>query len=180
MPLEPKEIWQKTMKDLEAVDNVQWVQNLSNWLFERVNAKMQISGIVGPVSYTFNKSVFMAQMMTATPVNTMALAAMKLGTAWEAAVLASNMSVMPGSALGAPTPPTMWSAPLCVIDPGPVSAAKAKLIKELSDVKLVDDALDSKLPALLREAFLMLTFTTSGINCLPIPTPLVAPCLPAV
>jgi hypothetical protein len=180
MPLEPAKLWQQTLKDVEQVDNMTWAQNMAKWLFERVNAKLGVSGILGPVTYTFNQALFMAKLMTMPPVNNMADAAKALAEAWEQAVLASNMAVMPGACFGAPTPATTWSAPICVIDPASVSAAKAQIMAQFMNAELVDTGMDSKLPEILHQAFMTITFTTSGINMTVPPTPLMAPCLPGI
>jgi len=178
MPLEPLDTWQQTLKQLEQVGHQDWAQDFSQWLSERSTSKLQLMPVMGPVSFTFQKSVFEARLREFRPVGKPREAALAWAGAWEAAVNASAMVVGTGAFLGAPVPVTMWAVATAVIDASSVQAGKKVLIQKLSDAKFVAKAEESEIAEAFRMAFLTLTATVTGVCMTYPPAPLVGPLLP--
>jgi hypothetical protein len=178
MALEPVKTWQSTLKDVPTVDDASWTRNFAKWVTERSAGKLQLKPVLGPVSFTFHTATFQSKLETCSPTDRADQAANQIADAWEAAVNASKMSVMTGSFLLVPTPVTTWAAATTVIDGGSIRSAKARLIQDLTQVPPVKDAEESQLCEAMRNAFLALTCTVTGIYLSIPPGPLVGPCLP--
>jgi len=158
-------IWQSTFAALPKVANNSWAGNFASWVDSRVTNKMGLNGMGGAgLSFTFNKTVFEAQLITLTPTGNALAGITAFADAWETAILASVAVVAAGSYIGSPSPSTTWSVVnTTTIDPPSILAAKNK-IKELVSAPPTANALDSEFPIKFREAFLLLTITTSGLD----------------
>ena len=144
----------------------------ARWTDARVTGKLDTPGLVGLVSgtgftFTFNKAVYQSQLSLITGIGT-TLDIQKLATAWETAVLASAAAVLSGTSIGSPpTNVNTWSAaPGTVIDIPSIALGKAKIL-ELVDSPDDVEAEDSEYPVKMREAFLLLTMTTTGPDSTP-------------
>jgi hypothetical protein len=163
--IDPLATWQTTFANLPKVADTSWAQNFADWADARVTSKMKLNGIGGPnMTFTFNKSLFAAQLIALLPTDDALAGITGFALAWEAAIIASVAATAAGSYIGAPTPSTTWSVVnSTVIDPPSIALGKAKII-ELKDAPATDNALDSEFPIKFREAFLLLTVTTDGLD----------------
>ena len=173
--VEPLPLWRNTLKSLQATDQLLWTSRLAQWAAARTTMKLSLSNIVGPVTYTFNMGQFDALLKTCLTTDQKVAAAAQISNAWAAAAMSSPMLVLPGSSLGVPSPATTWSAVAAVIDPPSVMMAKMQLMQGLLAAEAVEDGYLSKMAEAFRQAFLSLSFTVTGMNSLPIPTPLLSP-----
>lgn len=173
--VEPLPLWRNTLKSVQATDQLLWTSRLAQWAAARTTMKLTLSNIIGPVTYTFNMSQFDMLLKTCLTTEVKMVAAAQISNAWAASAMASPMIVLPGCSLGAPTPATTWSAVVAIIDPPSVMMAKMQLMQGLMQADAVEDGYLSKMAEAFRQAFLTLSFTLTGMNCLPIPTPLVSP-----
>lgn len=177
--LEPLGVWKSEFASLGTVDIGTWAASLASCVSKRTTMKLGLMQISGPVQYLFNQALFQARLSASLPTDSQNAAALQIASSWESAVMASPMLVLPGASIGAPTPPTTWSVVAAVLDPPSVQMGKVSLVRSLSRIKAVDKGIDSQLAEALRNAFLKLSFTVTGINSLPIPSPLVCPMHPS-
>lgn len=178
--LEPLPVWKSTLSSLPQVDKSDWVGNFASWANERSSMKLEIMPVKGGMKFTFNQGVFESTLRTAMPVDLALSAATKFSTAWFNAMMASTMVVLPGSSLAAPSPATTWSVVAgTLIDPPSIIAGRIYLMTKLTSAAPVDKGMMSHLAEAFRTAFSMVTCTVTGINSLPIPSPLIGPFLPS-
>lgn len=178
MALEPLSVWKSTLAQIAKVDKSDWVGNLARWMGERSTMKLELMPIQGQVLFNFNQGLFEAQLRSAAPTDLAVRGANQFAGAWANAVMASQMVVMPSSYLAAPTPATTWSVAATLLDPPTITAARVFLLAKLASAAPVDEGFLSHMAEAFRSAFLMVTATVTGMNSLPIPTPLVAPLTP--
>lgn len=173
--VEPLPLWRNTLKSVPFTDQMLWTSRLAQWAATRTTMKLTLSNIVGPVVYTFNMGQFDMLLKTCLTTEVKVVAAAQISNAWAAAAMSSPMLVLPGASLGVPTPATTWSAVVAIIDPPSVMMAKMQLMQGLIQAEGVEDGYLSKMAEAFRQAFLTLSFSLTGMNCLPIPTPLASP-----
>jgi hypothetical protein len=139
---------------------------------QRVTGKLGLSPMItGSQSFTFALPAFVSPLLPLVPTIDPVSGKTALANAWQASALASVMFVGPGAYVGAPTPATTFSLPPAVIvNPASVVAAYASLLSGLLATKPSEK---SEIPKLLHDAFASLSYVVTGINSLPIPTPLV-------
>jgi hypothetical protein len=181
MPIPPEPQWKSTIDGLKPDSTPNWTKALADAVDGLVTNQAGLTGITGSVVFTFSKSIFMAQLLLVSATPLTAVAAQAIGVAWGTAMAASIIVVPPGSSLGAPTPPTIWSVCASLIDPSSVAAAQAALIADLTTMQPVKNANDSKLGPAFRKAFVSCTATVTGLNSVPPPAgpvPLLAPLTP--
>lgn len=173
--LEPLQTWKQTLKQVSFTDQSIWTSQVARWAATRTTMKMTLSGIVGPVTFTFNLALFDMLLRTCVTTEKPWLAAVQIAAAWETSIIASPMLVLPGASLGAPTPATTWATAGALIDPISIAKSKVRLVKKIATAEAVADGFFSMMAEAFHEGFLGLTYTVAGVNCLPIPSPLVAP-----
>lgn len=145
--------------------------NVADWIDPRVTNKLDTPGLEGPVSgtgftFTFNKSVFQTQLELLIG-GTKTQGVNELAAAWESAMNASVGLVVVLTSIGTPSPTTTWSSiTSTVIDPASISAGKSKILESIS-APLDKPKEESEFPVKMREAFLLLTVTTSGLDSVP-------------
>lgn len=177
---DPLPIWKAQWETLpKALAAAQGALNLSNYVMQRVSAKLTLAPIIGgpPAVFTFNAPAFAAPLSALVPTPDPVSGATAMANAWQASVLASVMLVLPGAYVGAPTPATTFSVVVCVVNPAALAAAYSTL---LSGILSLQPSPLSQIPDLLYAAFASLTYDLSGLNSLPIPTPLLAPLTPVL
>jgi hypothetical protein len=171
MPIDPEQVWIDAFAALAPQKGPMWAQPMADAVDARVTGKVALNGLTGSVTFTFNKAVFMAQLMALTPTPDAAAGMMGFANAWGAAMLASTLVVAPGSFFPAPAPATLWSVVFAtVIDGASIETAKQALVAELMAVAPAKDAKESKFPPAFRNAFLKCTASVNGLNSLPPPT----------
>lgn len=186
MPMDPLNIWVKEISGLKADSGKSgdWADKLADVVDQRVTGKLGVVGVIGQVSYTFNKSIFATMLKLSSPTPAAADAAMKIANAFEAAASASTLIVPPGSALGAPAPPTLWSVvAVSIILPPSVSIGKGLIIQMLASSPPVPDAMASQMGPALFAAFGAMQASVTGLNSLPPPAgplPLALPAAPVL
>lgn len=183
MPIDPKDSWIQNVNKLPPANSLpEGAKKLADAVDGCVSGKAQLTGIVGPPpSYTFNKALFMAGLMSMAPVPATPAGVTSFVNAWVTAVTASTMIVSPGVSFGSPSPATTFSVVIsAVLDPPSLAAAQSSLTLELTQAGLnpVKDSKDSKIGPALYNAFKLLSYTVTGLNSIPPPAgpiPLVAP-----
>ena len=170
MAMDQESDWTKAFADLKPDKTPAWAAAMADAVDARVTGKVELSGLIGKPTFTFNKAVFAAQLMALKPVPDAVAGMTGFANAWATAMTASTMVVTPGSALGAPSPATLWSVIFTsLIDASSVQLAKTLLISTLPTIPLVKDATQSKFGATFRKAFLMCSASVTGLNTLPPP-----------
>lgn len=182
MPIDPEKTWIDTVNKIPPGKNApDQLKKLSDAVDAAMTGKAQLTGILGKVSFTFEKGIFYAGLLQLGPTKLAPEGVAKFSNAWSQAIVASKMVVPPGASLGAPTPPTIWSVVAStVLDPPSLAAAKSYLEAELLSAGLnpVADSNSGKIGPALRKAALLLTYTVTGLDSTPTPAgplPLVAP-----
>jgi len=177
--IDPLATWRSTFKLLPLVVTDVWATNFANWVSDRVTSKMSLPGLQGPgLTFTFDKATFITELEALEDTTDEEEGAINFAEAWETAMLSSIAAVAVGTSIGAPTTFTTWSAiSSTVIDAPSLAAGKAKII-ELKDAPKVGDADLSDFPPFFRDAFLLLTITTTGVDSDGPPNPLVDPARP--
>jgi hypothetical protein len=182
MPIDPEDKFKKAIAGLKPESTPQWAKKMADAVDGLVTNKAQLTGITGSITFTFNKAIFMTQLMALTFTPLAPVAAQAIGLAWGTAMLASTIIVAPGASLGAPTPATTWSVVIAsLIDPPTITVAQTGLIATLAVMQAVKKAEDSALGPALYKAFTQCTATVTGLNSLPPPAgplPLLSPLTP--
>lgn len=173
-------VWKSTFALLPPVsEKALGLNNLSAWVDERVTSKLIVSTpLLGPPSsFTFERSVFEAELQSLSLTVVQPEGAMKIANAWKVAVLASTMIAFPGSFVGVPTPATTFSVvATTTVDVSSVESGYALIVSMMSSAAVAPTAEGSILPDALYSAFAQLTYSLTGINSIvPIPTALAAP-----
>jgi hypothetical protein len=184
MPMDPLSKWSDTLGNLAPSSTPIWALNLANAVDGLCSGKAGIAGVTGTVKFTFNKPIFIVQLMAMAATPFQPIAAQGIAMAWQTAMLASIMVVAPGSYLGAPTPATTWSVVFSsLIDPPSVMAATSVMIATISAAQAVGVGSQSIMGPALFAGFSTSTVTVTGLNAVPSPAgplPLVAPLLPLI
>lgn len=172
MTLEALSIWQSTFKtELPPVKDGSWPDSMTNWYTDRFNTpNLSLPGLVAvpdPTPAVYGSAAFKALFSTLSPGLSQSAAMQIVASAWEAGLLASIVTVSAGSSIGSPSPTTTFSAvTTSVFDPPSIAAGKAKIL-ELVGAANVKDALQAQMPVKFREATLLLTVTTTGLDSTP-------------
>ena len=181
MALESLTIWQQTFKDeVPPVSDASWPDSITDWYADRFDdPRLSLPGLtinVPPLPVVFGKAAFKGKIVELNPGLSQSAAMTIVADAWELGLNASTVSVIPLDAIGVPSPTTQWSSVTSsVFDPTSVAAGKSKIL-ELIGAPNVDDALDAQFPVKFREATLLLTVTTTGLDSVaPTPNPLTDP-----
>lgn len=165
--------WKDDFPDaLPPVADDSWKSNLALYIADHV-ADLKISGVfaspdVNAGSFTWNVSAFQSALSG----NSAAV----LANAWEAAMLASTIVVLPGAFVGSDSPATKFSVVASAIfDPSSIAAGKT-IVLSLAGAPATANASESLFPVKMRDAFLALTVTVTGTNSVvPTPAPLSFP-----
>lgn len=169
MAIDSEQVWKDEFKKLPQVSSStsDGMNNLADFVAARVAGMKIGSPITGTSSFTFNRSAFVSSLLSLAPVqDTSGLIA--IATAWQTSALASTMFVSPGASIGAATPATTFAAVVTVVNPASVAAAYTILLSNLSSLQPVAE--DPMFPVYLRNAFLMIQYTLTGLNTV-VPTP---------
>lgn len=179
MALEDVQVWRDTFEQQAPPTGsvIEGVQNVSNWLDERVSGVLEFSPpVFGDAKYTWQPQLFASQLLSIVPAPSSAPGALQIAMAWQNATLASVMTLQSGY-VGADVPPTSWGPPPAVaILPPTVQAAGQALAAELQTLQPTGG--QSEFPDALRKAFLLVAFAINGVNKIPPPAgplPLVVP-----
>jgi len=170
MSIDALNIWVSTFEALQNAGASEWAPSFASWVDSRVSAKTELPGIGGGgLSFTFDKATFSTQLEAIPKASD---STPKFADAWETAILSTIVAVANGSYIGTPSPTTTWSVVAStVIDPASIAAGKSKLL----ELEALPPAHDSQFPKIMREAFLLLTITTSGTDSDSPSNPLVDP-----
>lgn len=158
--------WQNNVPN---VSDDSWQANLANFVADHVTSLLTSNGLFKAVgqpalTFTFAKATFQSNLGTGT--------ADELVAAFQAAWAASTYVVPVGSFIGTDTPATKFSVVAsCIPDAASLVLAAAKIAQVIGiPVASADDGYKSQFPVKLREAFLLITITTTGTNSVA-PTP---------
>ncbi len=181
MTLESLSVWQSTFKtDIPPTDGPEWPDSFTDWYAARFDSpNLSLPGLTiaaPPLPVVFGKAAFKSIFSTLTAGLSQSAAMNIVANAWEAGLLASTVQVKVGDSIGAPSPATTWSSvSSSIFDAPSIALGKAKIL-ELIGSPNVADAKDAQMPVKFREATLLLTVTTTGLNSVtPTPGPLVDP-----
>jgi hypothetical protein len=184
MPIDPEPIWKQQFASLAPDSKMEWPTNIANIVDQRVTNKLQISGITGQVTFTWQKAIFENILKTMAPSPTTASGAQVIASAWQSATAVSTVVVAPGSSVGAPSPPTIFSVVISsLIDPPSIAAGSQIIVAMLTASAPVQNSMDAAIGPAILKAFKLLTVSVIGINSIPPPagpTPLNAPFLPVL
>jgi hypothetical protein len=152
--------------------------NIANFVNDRVTGKLDTSTSIvkwDPApAFTWQKSIFEDTIRTLSkvPAITPIIPAIQIATGWQNAVLASTIVIQPQAKMNPPFPATTGIAATVtsIIDPASVALGYAYLVAQLSNVIPVLTRSASVFPRAIREAFLMITVTISGVDTKPPPT----------
>jgi hypothetical protein len=172
--------WATKFNNLPKVADSSWADNMATAVDDLTTGKLELTNIqTTPASFTFGKPAFKTALMAVTPTTSASAGALNFATAWELGMLGSFMLVTPGASVGVPTPATIFSiVGGTIVDPPSLIIAKAGLVSAISGLGAASNA--DAFASAFRDAFLALTYTTSGTNSIvPVPTPLVDPLDPA-
>lgn len=180
--LDPASFWISEFANLPITDSNDWPDNIADLIDSLTTNKLEISGISPPSTFTFNRNVFKAGIVSLVPNANVVPNANAFALAFANAVAASTMFVAAGSSVGAPTPATTFSAPpVVVILPPTIAAAQAALTSSIIAAVPVADPTMSTVPVAFRDAFLALAASVTGLNSVvPTPGPLVVPSAPLI
>jgi hypothetical protein len=168
MPLEPLATWQSTYADEvgPTADPITGALAIANWLGDRLDGKLSAdAGIGGPgLTYTFNRAIFATALSALPPTPDATAGALAFATAWETAALISIPLMAPLSYILVATPATTWSVvTTTILDAPSVVLGKAEVFG-LKDAEPAPTAEKSETPEAFREAHLLHTITTTGID----------------
>jgi hypothetical protein len=175
-------VWKSEFKNLPLVSSSvgDAMSNIADFVDQRVTGKMILGAPMGgSFSFTFNKAAFLSPLTSLTPSPSNSAGMNALASAWQSAVLSSNMIVASGAYVGAPTPATMFATAVAVVDSSSVAAAYSTLLSQLLAAQPVSE--DPPFPTFFYDAFVALKYNVSGINMIPPPAgpqPLVAAMVP--
>lgn len=179
MAVDPASIWVDTFKLLPQDPTGDLAPtNIANWVNDRVEGKLETSSQVvqftPPPQFGWQKGIFEETLKAVCkiPSPIAAAPAIKLASAWKDAALASTFTIAPGGNMNPPPSGTngIVGEGVAVIDPPSVALAYTYLVEQLSGALPVSDRSNSVLPKAFRQAFLMLTYTISGIDTKPPPS----------
>ncbi len=167
MALQASNLWQTAWKDeCPPVPDASWKQNLANFIDARVTNKLSTSALfsapgTGAMTFTFGKSAFLGALSDSKPAS--------LASAVEAGILASTVVVAPGAFIGSDAPATKFSVvTVAIVAPASAALAKAKVLSVMG-LPPTQNADQSQFPVILREAFLLLKISTTGLDSTPPP-----------
>ncbi|CAB5221476.1 hypothetical protein UFOVP244_174 [uncultured Caudovirales phage] len=186
MPMDPVSAWVDAIAGLkpDGGKSGDWAKALADVVDQRVTSKAGVAGVMGSVSFTFQKALFETGLKKASPTSVTLHGAMAIADAWEMAATASTIVVPPGASLGVASPATTWSVVISsIILPPSVALGKLALMQTLASAAPVPDAKASLLGPALYQAFAALLVSISGINSLAPPagpTPLPLPSAPII
>jgi len=164
--------WQGDYANLELVSTDAWKQNLADYLETLLTSSLTLTTYSTDPAFTFDTSAFVSGLAGADP-EVPGSGVIALQTAFDAAVLASVMVTFPMSGFDPLSVATIFSVVTStIVDAPSIIAGKAK-IAELASAGSTSDPLESEFPVILREAFLLLTYTVIGLDStFPTPIPL--------
>jgi hypothetical protein len=164
--------WRAAYANVPLVGDDSWKQNLADYLGDLLDNLLNLSTYVSPgvppyPAFLFDRSTF-AGALTGAP----GAWVVDLQAAFTAVIPTSPFTILPLTVFGAATPAETFSTPgVAVADPPSITLGVAK-IGELVSSPQVGDPLLSDFPVKMRAAFLLLTYTVTGTNSLPVPTPM--------
>lgn len=181
--IDPLAVWKSSLAALPKTANNSWAPNFATWYADRISGIeplfIALDASAG-FTFTFAKQVFETALLNLGPAASAVAGLTAFANAWQSAMLASTVVVLPGAFIPPSTPPTTFSSiiPPVVLDAPGIVAGKAKII-ELASAPVVSDPNDSQFPVKFREATLELTITVTGLNsAAPTPQPLIAAGVP--
>ena len=162
--------WKNAFAAMDKVDDDAWKDNLANTIDGLVTGKLSSPGLLNEsgspaASFTFGKAAFKSGL---SGEGTAAV----ISSAMQAGLAASTITVPAKSYVGTSTPASTFSVVTTVVlDPASITLAVAKVLT-IAGKAAVSDASESAVPPIFREAFLLLTMTTTGSNAVSPPAPL--------
>jgi len=168
--MDPLDVWQKEIQDIKpAKKNL--TKELADKIDQRVTGKMVLSMLGGPpAQFTWKKEIFVQLIENLPPSNDTVAGITMYCNAWEAATMASVLTVTPGAFIGAPAPPTLFSVVAStVLMPPSIAAGKKIIFDLLSSAVPVKNPKESKLAQAMFSAFSSLQGQVTGLDSTPTP-----------
>ncbi|UCF50247.1 MAG: hypothetical protein JSU91_01845 [Thermoplasmatales archaeon] len=177
MAIDSLATFQSTFAALPLVETGVWTTNFSDWLDARVTAKAEIAEVTHAVTpFTFDKATFKSELDKLGVTNSRLDGATAFANAWRVAIDSSTFVTLAGDFVNPPpaTSANTWSVVTSsIIDTSSKDTAEAQIITDIVNASNVLDPLNSDLPKILRDAFLNLTISITGLNSVaPTPAPL--------
>ena len=172
MALESESIWISEFSNIPNVSDDSWIDNLLNYLEDRINSNLKLIGYFpeGGNSFTLNRAIIRSSIEQSTNetgdlINTLALGLK------NSVLQTGSLDVQLGSYIVIDTPATKFSSvSSSVIDPSSSILLESKILEMLNSDPVEND---SEFPTKIRSAFLLLTAIIAGTNSVtPTPSPL--------
>lgn len=169
MSVDSLALWKSSFKaQVPPTRGSDGAKNISDWADSMVTNKLVCQIIQGPnIVYTFSKAIFKAQLEALTPTNNVEEGVTNFANSWASAITSTTAVMGVGSSIGAPSNATTWSSITTTTLDTPSKTAGVNKLKELKDSPSVSDAANSELPLKMRDAFLLHTITTVGLDSTP-------------
>lgn len=178
MVLPAKSVFEQTLLALPKIATSNY-SGFAGWVASNTDSNLILTTILPYTStlFVFNQSTLISNMATLTPTASQSAASTAFFDVFEQAILASVLTVLPGSFVGTASPATTYSAVASVIpDPPSLVAAKAAAVSYLNTTPM--SFTEPTMANAIRTYMLTLTYTVTGTNSLPVPAPLVTPLVP--
>lgn len=162
--------WKSTFKtDIpNAKSKSEGAQNFANWADARVTSKIKCAVIQGGnITYTFNKATYKTALENLPLAKTALEGISNFANAWLSAINLTVVVMAVGSSIGVPSNATTWSAITTTTVDSASKTLGVNKIKELVSSPKASDPANSEVPIKLREAFLLETITTTGLDSTP-------------
>jgi hypothetical protein len=153
--------WKSELANLPKVGDDSWKSNLADYISDRITSKLNLLTYSPPVSFTFNKSAFIAQLSGVTPA--LANGVEKIADGVVAGIT-GGLTVAPGTSFGGETPAETFSVVASsIFDAASLILVDVKIM-ELESATPVDDVNDSIFPEKIRSGVLLATATVTGTD----------------
>jgi len=186
MPFDPLSKWKSSFKTMVVPTmGVDGPIKMGMWLNSHISNKPMLdAATVSSPSFScvWQPAIFIAQMLAIPPSLSPIPFALKLGQAWASATQASVLMVPAGAFVGAPTPPTLFSAPpVALFNPATIASGTALIIAKVSTAPPATESDKSAIIEALYQATTQLGVMLTGLNSIPPPAgplPLIVPLCP--
>ena len=178
MPIDKLDIWLDKFAALPQDPTGDLApRNIAEFVDQRVSSKLEtntnmVQWTPAP-TFTWQKSIFEStlKILCKIPSPLAIIPATSLATSWQTATLASSFAIQPQAKMNKPLPATngIAATAVAVIDPPSVALAYAYLLPQLIAVPATSDPKEAVFPKAVRQAFLMLTYTITGVDTTPTP-----------
>ena len=166
MSIDSLATWKSTFASLPLVDDGTWSTNISNWVFDRVDGKAQVTNVTHATPpLWFDKATFKSELDKLPLTDNKATGSSNFADAWKTAIDSSTLTTVAGDSIVPGGAANTWSVVNnSVIDSSSRTSARNQMETDLNNAALVDDVANSEFPKIIRDAFLNLTCSIDGLD----------------